>query len=262
MCVCYLALNENSQFPLILLFNRDEFTARPAEFAHFWQGGNFAAGRDIPSQGTWLAVGPHGKFAALTHFRDPKSHRPGLLSRGSIVPEFLQGKAGALEFMAQLDARATSFNGFNLLAGDSTECFYYSNRSHELRKLEPGIFALSNATLDTPWPKVTRGKNLLQHVLTARMNICSGQLFEAALLESELLEILHDNTPGEDADLPNTGIGQAHEKALSPIFIAAPAYGTRSSSVLLRDAGGRTTLVERTFDPAGEGKFQDTHLSF
>jgi uncharacterized protein with NRDE domain len=64
----------------------------------------------------------------------------------------------------------------------------------------------------------------------------------------QLFTILADATMAEDDELPDTGIGIDNERLLSPLFVNAGNYGTRSSTVVLIDKTGNVTFVERTFD--------------
>jgi len=73
---------------------------------------------------------------------------------------------------------------------------------------------------------------------------------------NQLLELLADRTLAPDSDLPRTGVPLEWERWLSPIFIDAPGYGTRSSTALRVDAGGRAWLVETTWADGSRREFQ------
>ncbi|RMF62905.1 MAG: hypothetical protein D6746_03455, partial [Bacteroidetes bacterium] len=64
-------------------------------------------------------------------------------------------------------------------------------------------------------------------------------------------DLLADDTPAPDEELPATGLAPEWERALSCIFIRAPGYGTRVSTVILVRSDGRTTVAERTYSPGG-----------
>ena len=70
--------------------------------------------------------------------------------------------------------------------------------------------------------------------------------------DERLLELLADRQPATDAELPDTGIGQASERLLSSIFIHSAHYGTRASTLLRQFADGRQQLRERRFGPLGQ----------
>ena len=239
MCLLLMALNTHSTYPLILLANRDEYYERPSASARFWEEApSVLAGKDLRAGGTWLGITKNGRIGAVTNFRDPSSMKEGAPSRGRLVSDFLLGQQGPAEYIDKMDREAGKYNGFNLIIGDKGQLYWYSNHGHGVRLLGPGIYGLSNHLLDTPWPKVARGKDALTSLL-------SGQ--RAPSLE-ELFHILADRTVADDASLPHTGVELEWERILSPIFIKSPTYGTRSSMVLLIDADNRATFVEKTFN--------------
>lgn len=141
---------------------------------------------------------------------------------------FLTGDTNAGRFMQSLATRASRYNGFNLILGDAEELLYYSNKDGGVRLLPPGFYGLSNHLLDSPWPKVARGKELLR-----------PHMVETDKIDSmHLLNLLEDNLHPPDERLPDTGVGLEWERLLSPIFINSPAYGTRSSAIItVTDAG-------------------------
>jgi uncharacterized protein with NRDE domain len=71
-----------------------------------------------------------------------------------------------------------------------------------------------------------------------------------------LLRLLADRTPAPDAELPDTGVPLEWERWLSPIFIDAPGYGTRSSTVLVADNGGHARIVEMTWIHGDRREFE------
>jgi len=239
MCVILFAYNVHPEFPLILLANRDEYYDRPTRPAHNWDDSpHIRAGRDLVGGGTWLGVTKTGRFAAVTNYRDP-SAPTGTLSRGRLASDFLGSSDDAENYLTGIRHASSEYSGFNLLVGeigaDRTELFYFSNRGGDIKKLESGIYGLSNHFLDTPWPKVKKGKAILTE------NIGQGFSKEACF------ELLTDSALAEDADLPDTGIGYEREKQISSIFIQTPGYGTRGSTVLTFDNDFRSDLEERVF---------------
>jgi uncharacterized protein with NRDE domain len=234
-----MALNTHPAYRLILLANRDEYYDRPSASAGFWKEAPFLlAGKDLQAGGTWLGVTRKGRIAAVTNYRDPSSVREDAPSRGRLVSDFLLGQEGPLEYLDKLGQGAERYNGFNLIVGRKGHCCWYSNRGDGALPLPPGIYGLSNHLLDTPWPKVTRGKDALARLLSVQ---------ETPSLE-ELFHILRDRAIPKDESLPHTGVGLEWERTLSPIFIVSPTYGTRSSTVLLIDAQDHVTFVENTFN--------------
>jgi uncharacterized protein with NRDE domain len=242
MCLILFAWKAHPSYPLILAANRDEFYDRPSQPADFWKDHpRVLAGIDLQEKGTWLGVAKDGRFAAVTNYRDPSSWRPDAPSRGQLVSRFLTGSEDPGDYLQKMSGKAHRYNGFNLLAGDVRDLFVYSNRDRIL-KLDPGIYGLSNHLLDSPWPKVKRGKKLLAAALER-----TGQA-----LEDALFDLLANRRVAPDAALPQTGVTLEWERMLSPMFIKTPVYGTRASTVLLIARNGRIRFVEKTFNGADE----------
>lgn len=238
MCVLLLSLGQHPKYPLVVAANRDEFLARPTQAAGFWQDApQILAGRDLLQGGTWLGITRNGRFAALTNFRDPPTKRDDRPSRGHLISAFLRGNETPTAYVGRLATQAHEYNGFSLIVGHGVEFCYYANLEPEPRTLAPGLYGLSNHLLDTPWPKVVRGKQALANVMSADKGPDAERLFA----------ILADRAPADEAELPDTGVGRERELWLSPLFVSGPEYGTRSSTVLWIDNDGDVTFIERTF---------------
>jgi uncharacterized protein with NRDE domain len=219
--------------------NREETYDRPTAAAAFWDDApNVLAGLDLLQGGTWLGITRQGRFAALTNFRSRESNRSDGPSRGGLVSEFLKGNQTPDDYLAGVMDKGGLYSGFSLIVGDDSEFRYYSNQEHKPRQLVSGLYGVSNHLLDTPWPKLVRGKREFNRLLLAADEPAPDQLFT----------ILGDSTMADDDELPNTGIGIDNERLLSPLFVNAGNYGTRSSTVVLIDKTGNVTFVERTFD--------------
>lgn len=236
MCLLALAVDVVPGHPLVVLANRDEWLARPTARLHTWPQG-IVAGRDLEGGGTWLGVAPSGRFAALTNVRDARDMRPkapGEPSRGALVTSFLLGAESAERFVTAAAANV-EMRGFNLVAGTIAGALWWSsNRGGTPARLAVGVHGLSNALLDTPWPKVERAKA----ALTAARDLDPERLFS----------ILADRTQPPDEALPETGVGLVLERALAPIQVSMPGYGTRSSTLVLGQ-GRAVTVIERAIAP-------------
>lgn len=237
MCILVLAWRDRPGDRLVLLGNRDEFHIRRSAPAGWWDDApGVLGGRDLEAGGSWLGVTRRGRFAVVTNVREMRLAPPPLpISRGALVQEFLLGDDPPERFAREAARRGARFAGFNLICGDSGSVWYASNRAAP-RALAPGVHALSNATLDRPWPKVER--------LRERFHAARDAGDEA------LLALLADRTPAADADLPDTGLPLERERLLSSAFVASPDYGTRASYLLAIGDDGAARLVERSFDPA------------
>lgn len=240
MCLILFAHRAHPHYRLVVAANRDEWFRRPTAAAAFWpDAAHVLAGRDLEQQGTWLGITRAGRFAAVTNFRDPASHRAQAPSRGQLVSRFLLSSESPGDYLAALRAEAPRYNGFSLLVADRESLYYCSNREGAIRALAPGIYGLSNHLLDVPWPKVRQGKQRLAEALARGPNA------------DALLELLADTGVAPDAELPRTGVELDWERKLSALRIVADGYGTRSSTVLLVGADGEASFVERSFDEYG-----------
>lgn len=242
MCLILIAHQAHADLPLVVAANRDEHYQRPTAQAQFWPEANHVlAGRDLEAGGTWLGLTRHGRFAAVTNIRSGRAAESAPRSRGELVQNFLIGDDPAQGYCERVLQHAQEYRGFNLLVGDLNEVVYCDNLSNTTRTLPPGTYGLSNHRLDTPWPKVVKGKNHLSELL--------GHWHHASAANcDQLLDILTDREIAEDEFLPSTGVGLDAERLLSPIFIVGDQYGTRCSTAVIVDAGGQANFHERSFD--------------
>lgn len=253
MCLILLSYSSHPVYRLIFAANRDEFYDRPTAPLGFWpEASHILAGRDLKSGGTWLGVTKTGRICAITNFRDPAVQILDAPSRGLLVADYLKGSESPKKYLQKVREAGTRYNGFNLLAGDESGIFCFSNRSGEISRLSPGIHGLSNHLLDTPWPKVAKGKKCLEKILSSDEIDCES-----------IFGLLSNGDLPSDNDLPDTGVGLEWERILSPLFIKSDIYGTRSSSIVLIGKE-KITFMERTFiiDVANPVKHETREFSF
>jgi len=242
MCLCLFAINESEEFPFILLANRDEFRARPAAPAAFWEDHpNVLAGRDLEGMGTWLGITRTGRIAFLTNYRHPDYFNRKGPTRGKLVSNYLTSETSAEDYLRSIED-PKAYNGFNLVVGDAKQLLYYANAEDRIRPITKGIHGLSNAFLNTSWPKVDDGKRKLQQSIETN-----------ALSSDHLFSILQDSSLADDSELPNTGVSYDLEKLLSAKFINTLRYGTVCSTVIKINGDRQCSFEERTFD--SEGKY-------
>jgi uncharacterized protein with NRDE domain len=229
MCLIVFAWQVVPGAPLVAAANRDEFYDRPAAAAGAWpENPQVFGGRDLKGGGSWMGItqaGAHGpRFAALTNIRGPQEKRSDAPSRGALVADFLAGDMSAEQYIEMIAAGSAAYNGFNLVLGDATRLFWYSNRGADDerngKELAPGIYGISNSLLDVPWPKVLRAKAEFASLL------CQGAP------EDAFFEMLADTTRAPDLRLPDTGIALDLERVLSAVCIETAGYGTRTSTVV------------------------------
>ena len=240
MCLILFAYDIHPNYRLILAANRDEFYQRPTLPLHWWPDSpDILAGRDLKGKGTWLGINRGGRLAAITNYRDPAHQVHNAPSRGRLVENFLKTHQSPGTYLKNLSSHGACYNGYNLVCLDNRVMAYFSNRGTGVQQLAAGFYGLSNDLLNIAWPKVALGKQRLQALVESSPTILPDVLFD----------LLCDTTPAPDHLLPNTGVSQAWERVLSPIFIISPTYGTRSSSVILLDRRNHVQFLERTFKP-------------
>lgn len=243
--MCLLAFNwrPSHPTPLILVANRDEFHERPAMPMHWWsvnQGNPFEllAGKDLKAQGTWLGFNRSGRFAFLTNIRPGFIGVEGARSRGDIPLLFLNSNSSIQQIAQSFKENIDQFAGFNLIVGEPESLYWMSSNTPDLQPVKPGVHALSNDALDTPWPKVTMAR--------LQMSEYSKQ-FETQLDGSGLLM---DSNRASDIELPDTGIPIEWERLLSSQLIISEEYGTRSRC-LFRVSDGQYDVVDQQLNKSG-----------
>ncbi|TRX57705.1 NRDE family protein [Fulvivirga sp. M361] len=238
MCLILFSYQQHPDYKLVIAANRDEFYDRPTEEAGYWEDEpNILAGRDIEAGGTWMGMNHHGKIAMLTNFRDPYNIKTDAPSRGKLVSDFLKKDLKTEAYLQAIADEGMKYNGFNLICGNPDQLYYYGNYQQGVHPVPAGIHGLSNALLDTQWPKVDKGKVKLETALNANR------------LDMEVLfDLLYDNQMAPENELPDTGIGLDKEKVLSSIFIKSPRYGSRCSTVIAVDKNNHVRFAERTYD--------------
>jgi len=246
MCLLIFAHQVDPRYRLVLAANRDEFHARPTAPSTFWpEHPDLLAGRDLEQGGTWMGITRAGRFAAITNYRDPARTSPAPRSRGELPLDYLTGDLDPQSYLLGLRDRTQEYAGFNLLVGDGDSLWYLTNSlAHQAgapRCLEPGIYGLSNASLDTPWPKVILGKRRLRALLE-----------NSEIDHEDLATVVGDRQLADLQDLRRQGLGNGMDQVLSAQFITAGSYGTRSSTTLWSDRQGVVRWRESSFDESGE----------
>lgn len=261
MCLAVFAFDMHEQWPLVVAANRDEYHARAALPMQPWpEAPQVLAGRDLQAGGMWLGIDDHSRLALLTNVRDPKHTKPEAPSRGRLAHEFLTSELTAEQYLEGLANQASQYNGFNLVVVDSINA---SNRRHDpdqvskrprfgvwhasnyqqpfATTVKPGIHAISNALLDTPWPKTERTTKALAAYLSGAQSINP----------QALTEIMLDTRSVEDALLPSTGVTLERERLLATPFIIDSEYGTRCTTIVLRHCTGFCWVQEDSYDQTG-----------
>jgi uncharacterized protein with NRDE domain len=304
VCLLALGIDAHPDYPLVVAANRDERFSRPTLQAGWWEEHpHILAGQDAEAGGTWLGVTRSGRIAAITNYWSSEPADEQAPSRGSLVYDFLAGRTAPKAYAEYLRQEGPLYNGFNLVFGNVDELYYYSNKSHTENepltnrsaggagtrgnggrggagKLSPGIHALGNALLNTPWPKVEGIKADLAGILEGRgdsgntmddrdspeggFNVRGGRRAGGAdegpksdrkELEEELLRLLERIEEPEKQRDPSLSYGERRRIAESSYRIAFPRFGTLSSTVLLFSRDGHVRFVERSYYPEARVEF-------
>lgn len=240
MCLIVVSLNNHPDYQLIVAANRDEFYNRATASANYWdEHPDVLGGRDLQAGGTWLAMNLNGRIGMVTNYRDLTRINPVAPSRGALVADYVSSDVRPLRYMEQVASEGDRYNGFNLLVGSPRELYYYSNYGQGITAVPPGLHGLSNHLLNTPWPKVKKALQMVRPVLDAN-----------TIDIDRLMDVMYDDAVAPDAELPDTGLGPARERALSSMFIKSPGYGSRNTTVVLVDRANNVRFAERVYNTA------------
>ncbi len=251
MCLLTFAWKTHPEYKLIFASNRDEFYKRNTAPAQYWDNApNVLAGKDLEAGGTWMGIHRNGRFTALTNYRDIENIKSQAPSRGMLTLDYLQGTDAPQAYLEGIFNNIDAYNGFNLLTGTPEELYYLSNYEHKIRKLEPGIYGLSNALLDSDWFKVNRLKAKFTDIIE-----------QADFSTQTLLDTLQDTTKPQDNQVQQTGLPMDRERMLSSVFIESPNYGTCSSAIILMDYNNQVSFVERVYNTSN-GDVKEQNFSF
>lgn len=231
MCTIFLSYKMHKDYPFIYLGNRDEFKGRPTARGVLEDG--ILMGKDLDKGGTWMGITDQGRFCCLTNYRDMQDTRTYDTSRGHLTLKWLQGKITLKNFTSHLHETKDDYKGYNLIFGSLNCLYYYSNTKDMLKPLKPGIYGLSNAFLDSPWPKVKRGKVALESALSIAIDPLT------------LFSILDNRSYAQSTELPSTGLKLTDERALSAIHVDHGQYGTVVKQLMLIGRNGEAKYYEK-----------------
>nr|GMD43603.1 transport and Golgi organization 2 homolog [Ipomoea batatas] len=260
MCIAIFIWQAHPKYPFLLLLNRDEYHSRATKAVEWWEGGEILGGRDEVGGGTWLACSREGRVAFLTNVLELHA-LPEARTRGDLPVRFLQSSKSPKEFAKELVKEGHEYNGFNLIMADfeSKSMVYISNRPKgepiSIHEVTPGIHVLSNAKLDSPWPKSQRLKMNFKKMV--------GEKEEADLPLKEMVEkLMRDTTKPDHTLLPHI-CSLDWEFSLSSIFVQVHTplglYGTRSTSVVSVDGTGEVDFYEVSLE---NGKWKEKMVNY
>lgn len=242
MCLLAFDWQPGAPTPLRLIGNRDEFYVRPTAGLHYWDDAPILGGRDLEAGGTWLAVNRQGVLATLTNVRDPALVAPpGTPSRGELVVQALTCE-DLPTWLDQLAESAPRYAGFNLLVATPTQ-MWHLHRGRErtaLHEVPRGVHALSNADLNSPWPKTVKLHQAMAKDTTPPVT-----------WPHTSRHVIQQTDEAPIHALPDTGVGLTLEQRLSAAFIVGETYGTRATTWVTLDRQGNTAITEQRFGQNG-----------
>ena len=244
MCLIVFSYQETKEsskaFPgsLILAANRDEYYERPTKNMHWWEAEGVLAGKDLQAGGTWLAVSDDGRFAAITNYKELTNEGRDLKSRGELVSNYITSRElSSKEYLQSI--KGVNYAGFNLLLGDKEGIHYFSNRTEEIDKLEPGIHAVGNLLLNSQTKKSIKVKNQFRELLQTNPD------------EGELLGFMKDDS-GDLSNLDMAWFKETEHEEIPYRFIKSDVYGTRCTTLLTIDPNGKYRITEQNYSKRGD----------
>lgn len=239
MCLAVISWQPNSNRPLTVVANRDEFRERPTAPMHWWADGDILAGKDLKAGGSWLGFNQSGMFALLTNIRPGFVGHQADKSRGNLVRRFLLENQTIEQFHQSVMFDIELYGGFNLILGDMERLFWFNSSLPEGQWLQAGTYGLSNDSLDTPWPKTT----LAKQQMTEYLQTPGVSLIDTDILKSDIIF--------EDSRLPQTGVPLEWERLISAQTITNEQYGTRSRTYI-ESENGFLSITEQQLNEAGD----------
>jgi uncharacterized protein with NRDE domain len=242
MCLVGVAVDAHPAYPLILVGNRDEMHDRPAAAADWWpENHTVFGGRDLTAGGSWLGVNRLGFMAVVTNYPGRDLPPASRASRGNLVRDYLTGQQRPGEFLAALKSEAARYAGFCLILsapGEAWAMISPAENNPAIQRLAAGVFTVSNAPLQRPWPKATFLQNKIEQSVCAR-DVDTNHLFR--LLAQQDPVITSDAKPDPNAPWYSR----------TP-FVLNSDYGTRASTVVIMQADGHCRFAERRFTRSGK----------
>ncbi|CAH0595116.1 unnamed protein product [Chrysodeixis includens] len=265
MCILFLyngAQDEESDYSLILLSNRDEFYERSSQNMAPWpEDPNIIAGRDlgIEDGGAWLAVSPlRKKIGVLLNLPGPIKENA--KSRGKIVVEYVKCEKPVNEYVEDIKDYTKECNEFIFVSAElrcsGTSISSYNNAKDELLSHKDIYLGFGNSLPESPLKKVEAGRNKL-------MEICAEH--KKIKTQRQLVEKLIELLKSEERHLPDHQLEKRRPnvyKELSSIYVCVPQgrYGTRTHTLVLVTKTGHMNIIEITqqapIDPANPQWFR------
>ena len=261
MCNLFLSIGEDTRFPFVAAFNRDEVIARPAKTAHLWTLSNNSShvfgGIDSSGGGTWLAISTYGRFAAILNCNRPVNENTDYLSRGAVVSDFVTGSENIEQYSSNLVYKSSKFRPFNFVgmqyANGSCETVVVTKPTEAdqgyMNHLGSGIHVVGNTPYgQTAFKKMEHGQQIFSNIISSSLKKDS---LTFDMLQSDIVFNVLTNTtqcyPDEELDRLRKVSVPSYIYPLSQIFVPLPHYQTRCSTVVAIDKEQQIHFVEYTW---------------
>jgi len=255
MCLIAFRYNENADYPLVYIENRDEKYNRPSKSIHFWKDNpSLLAGKDLKKGGTWLGITQNRKIATLlnhpfTAFAPETDKEP--LSRGNLVKRFLTEEDSTKDFLNELKETRHLYEGYHLLFGTLDNIHLYSNALDRDINFNEGLYSISNTQDDLSHFRLNRSKKLLKSYLeknaTPNINELTTLFKDSKIADN--ISHFPDVIPKEEA-IQNTAM-----------FIKGEIFGTVGTTAIVVDKEGFVQVKEIRYDN-NQQVIDDTFRSF
>ena len=133
MCTLFIHRSKNSDWPILIANNRDEYLTRTFKPPGYHWNNSIFAGKDILEGGSWLGLNENGLCAAILNRASNKLKDKNLNSRGKIIIDILKKSdaKSALQYIKSQFAKNTRF--FNLFISDYKNAFWIKYDQNEFK---------------------------------------------------------------------------------------------------------------------------------
>ncbi|XP_075983715.1 transport and golgi organization 2 [Anticarsia gemmatalis] len=270
MCILFAyngACDDNSDYSLVLISNRDEFYDRRTQQMEQWSEDTIIVGGkdlEVADGGTWLGITPtYKKLGGLLNL--PGVKKDNAKSRGKIVADYVRNNEPIEKYVEGIKNYTKECNEFIFVSiefGKSSPIIHsYSNGNDQLKLHDEAVVGFGNNLPDEPLTKVEAGRVQMEEVC---------RKFNKETMEKELIENLIALLKSDERHLPDHQLETRNPKAykeLSSIYVCIPLgrYGTRTHTIVLLTKKGRLYVCEYTqqmpIDPASP-KWDKTEFTF
>lgn len=252
MCLITFRYDPKSEYPFVLIANRDESYRRASAAIHRWKDiPTIIGGRDFKAGGTWLAFNESGKFAAITNqpFTDHSTMEPS--SRGALITDYLTNDMSTLEYAEQLRQHRFNYEGYQLLFGRLDNLYVYNNVTDHIIQVGHPLHSISNTQDDLSCYRQEKSEKELEELLTDTNNVSLD----------DLIQLFQDQEVNPNFEHYPMHLDKEYARAASSIFIRQDdIFGTVSTTAILVNRRSEVTMKEVKYNP--EKAIQETVLDF